>query len=462
MFSEWRTYPVEILRLLVSVFIGLMTSSFLVAPALAEELPSLERALLQQSPKILEFARKQGYHNIGVLKFRIREGDNGTPSDHNGLLNRNLAERLELALILKNRPMAPVGIIHDASRVAAKIPGASHLNAVGRAKLFSVAYALAWGTEAVNSDAFLTGAVQISSDYKKAMVGISAFGRNDSKLQDVVRFSASLSANDLVEVGASFTTRSVFGGGEIQLSAEQREAKVLEAASNHAALIRTNPVKHPLNDPSAPIRLVVHYDGKPVALEFRDRGAFVKEPAERQKVAFVLHRTNPADQTRYAVVLRLNGENTLRRERVKDIDCTKWILEPGAAPITVEGFQLDERQRLQFQVLSRQASQAKEMDYGADVGTISLVVFQEQSATTPAIAQDLLDEEAEDFAILSRGTFPAKQPESLEALKSQLAHSSLGRGLITEGRTETGAIRKVNFNADPLPVMAATITYYSK
>jgi len=446
-------------RLLRGLWVCLLGSCSLAAVR-GDELPSLEKALLQQSSTILKFAQQQGYKNLGVLKFRIREG-NGKPSDRNGLLNRNLAERLELALILKNRPLTPVGIIHNASDVAAKISGASHLTAAGRQNLFSTTYPLAWGTTKVTPDAFLVGVVLVETDFKTVLVGISAFGRNDEKLRDVVKFSASLTTNELVEIGASFNTRSVFGGGAVKFSAGEREKKAADAAAQQTELIKSDRASHPLNEKSSPVTLTVQYDGSSVPIEFRDGGAYIREPSERQKVTLTLLRTNSADKGRYAIVLKVNGENTLYRQRLKDLDCSKWILGPNSGSIKIEGFQLDDQQRQQFQVLSQQASRAREMDYGADVGTISLVVFQEQGPATPAPEPvNILDEEAEDFAILSRGTFPKVQPESLEALKSQLAQSSTNRGLITEGQTVAGAVRKVTFEVDPVPIMAASITYY--
>lgn len=455
---------------LLGILIALVAGTFFPPAAQADELPTLERAILKQAPRILQFAREHGYTNIGVLKFRIREG-NSQPSDRNGLLNRNLAERLELALIIKNKPLSPVGIVHNASDVAATLKGATHLTAVGRKQLFTSTYPLAWGSTKVVPDAFLVGSVQITADYKSALVGISAFGPDDQKLKDVVKFPASLTTTELVEVGASFGTRGFVTGAKVELSSQNHEAKASEEASQQAALIKTNPARHPLNDTSSPVILTIQYDEQQIPIEFRDGGAFVKEPTERQKVTLTLQRRNPADNNRYAVVLRVNGENTLYRERQKDLDCTKWILEPASPSIQVEGFQLSDQQRQRFRVLSTQGSRDTAMDYGADVGTISFVVFQQQSAATPSPAPpELLSEreanEADDFAILSRGMFSSQPPESLEAFKTQLekqlVHSSQSRGLITDGQTVAGAIRKVTFDANPLPLMAATISYYAK
>lgn len=137
----------------------------------------LERQLIHAAPALLKFAQEKGYKNVGVLKFRIKKGDRpGT--DRAGTLNTNLALRTELALILANSVREPLGIVHDASAVAAKIPGASHLTQEGRQKLFTAKYPLAWGTESVEPDAFFTGAVAMDADLSSMTVALVAFDRS--------------------------------------------------------------------------------------------------------------------------------------------------------------------------------------------------------------------------------------------------------------------------------------------
>jgi hypothetical protein len=110
-------------------------------------------------------------------------------------------------------------------------------------------------------------------------------------------------------------------------------------------------------------------------------------------------------------------------------------------------------------VLSQAESQAKEIDYGEFVGTISVSVFQERTVA-PKPSPQLLTDEGEDFEILTRGVFPKEQPQNLGALKQQLAQSAT-RGLITEGATIARQVEKVKFNRDPIPIMTATIKYYN-
>src|SRR5262245_62069316 len=116
----------------------------LASPARAAELPTLERALVRQAKLLVKEFKARGYKNVGVLKFRIaRHGAKGF-SDNVGTLNTLAARRLEVALILANDAAKPVGIIRNASAVAARTRGANHLDAVKRKKLFKPKYTPAW------------------------------------------------------------------------------------------------------------------------------------------------------------------------------------------------------------------------------------------------------------------------------------------------------------------------------
>jgi hypothetical protein len=75
-----------------------------------------------------------------------------------------------------------------------------------------------------------------------------------------------------------------------------------------------------------------------------------------------------------------------------------------------------------------------------------------------------IDDTAEDVALISRSAMPEEQPQNLAALKFVIregaGRSRLGRGMIAEGGKIGAAIRRVEFEPDPTPMMSATITYY--
>jgi hypothetical protein len=203
------------------------------------------------------------------------------------------------------------------------------------------------------------------------------------------------------------------------------------------------------------MKLDICYNGKSVPVTVEHGKARVAEPQEGDKVTFILSRSGNS-QERYGVVLKVNGENTLYKQRLSPELCTKWIFDPGAEPYTLEGFKTREASGERFRVLSRAESKESEVYYGADVGTIELVVFREKKVKEePKL---LLDDE-EDMALIHRGLLPDNPPANLGALRTQL-RQDLMRNVIGTGETISIQTNKVKFDTDPTPVMAVTIVYY--
>src|SRR5207248_6660621 len=93
---------------------------------------------------LVKHCQQKGYKTVGVLKF-LGAKEGGGLSDNLGTVNTLLARRLEVALVLANDPRNPIGVIDDASAVAAKTPGANHRTPEGRRILLAAPYKLAWG-----------------------------------------------------------------------------------------------------------------------------------------------------------------------------------------------------------------------------------------------------------------------------------------------------------------------------
>jgi hypothetical protein len=439
-------------------------------PASATASDALEKGLLEHAPAVLKTLKEKGYANVGVLKFRVKNGD-APATDRAGSLNLRLADKLELALILKNDIRAPIGVVRRASAVAGTIPGASHLTSDGRQLLFRDGYPLAWGDTKVAPDAFLTGVAAISPDMTTMTVAIVCFDKSSEALSKIVSFDIQPDVEDLLEVGESFAVRGVFAAAQITnvapaarkdqatVEAVQTSLKIRQETANSAA--PTNSSLHPLSpgNAEAPVALEVRYDGRPMPLEFRGGAAFLQEPAENQKVTFLVRRKGDV-KSRLGVVLKVNGENTLYRQKLEDPQCTPWVMAPAMKEFEVKGFQTDTNVAQEFRVLSAAQSKAREMDYGEHVGTISVTVFHELTVT-PKPSADLLEEDGEDFAVLSQGKFPATTPKNLGSLRAQLSQSS-NRGLIVEGANIGSKIDTVQFKLDPVPVMSGVIRYYGK
>jgi len=415
------------------------------ARAQEPKVESLNRALLQHAPAVLGYLQKNDCKSVGVLKFRVRIGD-GKLTDSAGPINLAVANELEIALALSraNDSKNPIGIARRASEVAATIPGASHITPEGREKLFSKTYPLAWGKESVTPDAFLTGVVQVDADLRTMWVTICAFTKGAGKLEQVVEFKVACDPVQLADSGQSFLVRGLADNGTVVTT---------------AAKVKVGQVDHPWKDKTAPMHLDIRYNGKSVPVVIKDGRAWVAEPREGDKVELVLRR-NDASQEVYGVVLTVNGENTLYKQRLSPELCSKWIFGPGAAPYTIEGFKTDVASGEAFRVLSRAESKKNEVYYGADVGTFSLVVFRKKRGGDPP---KLLFDDEEDMAFVHRGIFPQGQPNNLSALRQQIRQpvdKEPLRGVIVGGEKITIQTEKVEFKADPTPVMALTITYY--
>jgi hypothetical protein len=431
----------------------------------------LERQLLKSSPAIMNALRDKSYQSVGVLKFRVKNGK-APATDRQGILNRRLAEKLELALILANKVSNPIGIVRDASATAATIEGATHLTAEGRAKLFTKDYPLAWGKTRVVPDAFLTGVAAMTTDLQSMTVVITSFDAKKLELEEVVRFDVKLDLEDLLESGESFTVRGVFDNASLKMTEDERkdkastEARVASIETKTETEAVTKPTQskvHPLSpqNADAPVTLEIRYDGKPQPIEFRGGAAFVVEPAENQKVTLLVRRKGTATG-RLGVVVKVNGENTLYQQKEPDPQCASWIMPADRKEIRIDGYQVDEKTLKEFRVLSEKESKAKEIDYGEFVGAISISVFKEKTATPkPQPLELALTDEGEDFDILKKGTQPGSTPANPGALRQQLAQTVATRGLIADGVVVDRKIATTAFEKDTIPVMSASVKYYN-
>ncbi len=428
----------------------------------------LDKQLLKQAHTVLATLKEKGHKNVGVLKFRIKKGTEPA-TDRAGTLNMRLAEKLEMALILANKIQDPIGIIRNANKTASTIAGANHLTQEGRKLLFSTQYNLAWGEEKVTPDAFITGVAFLDPSFQSMSVGLTMFDASGAELVPLTKFDAKPDLEDLLESGESFTVRGVFDQGSLDMTQDQRKDKATDEAVKATLLVKSETAGqskpsisklHPLSPghPDSPVSLEIRYDGKPQLIEFREGAAFVSEPNENQKVSFIVRRKGSA-RPRLGIVLKVNGENTLYRQKLPDAQCSPWIFEPSLNEFGVQGYQLDAGTLQQFKVLSQAQSKAKEMDYGEFVGTISISVLKEQTAE-PKASLELLAEDGEDFAILTRSTFPSKPARNLSALRHQLADSTT-RGLIVEGAVVQQSVKVAQFKGDSIPIMTATVKYYN-
>jgi hypothetical protein len=435
---------------------------------------TLEQELVKVAPKLIGYLQGKGFKNVGVLKFQVQK--DGVLSDNVGPLNLAIARRLEVALALANDndEQTQIGLLKDANAVAAGIQGASHLTAEGRRKLFSKRYPLAWGDEEVEADAFLTGIAVLDPGLDKMKLHVIVFGKDEDSRKSIQHLDVAVDPSLLVETGSSFLLRGAADDG-LPPKIVPEKGKTLPKEVKEAVTAAKQDAKKalaPEKGKTLPVTVDIGYGSPPppgtkekgkflrVNLDFKDDRAVIPEPAEGQEVVLVVRRDN--SKARYGVVVMVNGENTLFKERIKPLDCTKWVLEPGQKPFVIRGFRT-ETSLLPFKVSSVAASKANEVNYGPDVGTISVVVFRESGGGEPP-ANLPPDEEA-----VVRGLLPAGPVKDAAALKEALRKGAGDaaqkkklalRGLIESQEAATAKeLERAEFIPDPIPIQSLVISY---
>ena len=442
------------------VIVAIIASAWVAATACAA---TVGEEMLQAAPEIIEHLKTHRVRTVGVLKFQSAVGD-GKPTD-DGEFNHFLANRLEAALILKMDIKQPILLVRQATATAAQTPGADHLTAAGRDKLFSAKYRPAWGDsqQTVSVDAFLTGVVRLQPDGSLKVELMTVRLKDGVHVLRVLR--ADSDVHTLRQTGRSYTTRGLFDDGRVEVGPEQVRLKDVaaqeQARQTPNAVLQDPAANHPANPATSPAILVqVDYDGVEQRVEFRDGDAWIVEPRERQTVTVTIRR--PKHDQRFSgplgVTLKVNGESTIERDRSSDFYCNKWILGPGATTIVKGYLKPDGRTSEPFAVLSREQSTAAEPRYGFDVGTISWSVYQSIPAEkTTLVAAN------EKNAPLAQGVLPSKEYNDLAGLKYAIARpASANRGLIVADQTNsvTTPTQTVAFHADPREILHGVLRYY--
>ena len=236
-----------------------------------------------------------------------------------------------------------------------------------------------------------------------------------------------------------------------------------------------------------PIRTATASGGAAHQGSRRGRPGTVAEPKEGQKVTLKLENKGSEQM---AVVLKVNGMNTIFQETQDPLNCTKWVLEPGKT-YNIRGFYTGETgdNLLPFKVLSDEESKAKaeEMKDNTAFGCVEIFVFRSGTGTgtTPEDeektisrhvsfrgtkreitkghsaprnvkeAQDPVRHEVPDPA--QRRQAPAR-PRGREAAPRSSPAAAIGT---VEGSTEKGGDLKRTDFANPSEVYSLKIRYYT-
>ena len=359
-------------------FLALAAILAIVLPARADH-DIIDENFKKVAPEILDKVRATNAKNVGVLKFLVQRGDS-KPDDAVGELNMGLADRLEAALILAS-PNEKIGIIHRASMAVVENMNrnANHGTCEGRKALFSDDYPLAWGSKKVPASAFVTGFATISKDLRKITIQLEIFGEDGVVERLGEPIDVPTTCRSLVEAGYSYVLTeaaapNIFAGARGGLKNKGTALK-LKAEDEVAALGQALALNDPMKTDGVkltaatavtecPVKLTIKYNNEEVQVE----GDRVREPGEKDKVTFHLKNTDPA--VMYAVVLKVNGKNTLFSEDAEPAQCLKWILPPGGS-VDVIGFQDDNADAIPFKILSSKESEENVVRYGDLGGTLS-------------------------------------------------------------------------------------------
>ncbi len=433
------------------------------APLSSVRAAEIDTPLKPLAADILLYAqhKDRGWKNIGVLNFRVKVGG-GKESWNVGRLNTIMAVRLENALILQNSSDSPIGITRNAGEAAIKQFGKiDYMTPQGRKKLLKGRYPLAWGNAKVKVDAFLTGVVEVSNDYKTVVVKLEVFDQNNMKLRPLpVPLTGPPPVVGKYICSKEFacfkisSDRGILADLEVPFSLASRKTKL----SLDTDLFTFPQKKKPGTKTPAHVRLSklldfrIHYSQpgretfRPVAVQQMKTAQGTMQyraptPTPKQKVRFTLE----AKEKSLGVVVLVNGLNTIGKEKLRaPQNYSRWILKPNVK-YTLQGFYTTKGVRF-FEVRKQEEAPDQLMDQ-TNLGKITIYVFR---------SGEKADENKTDM--LWR---PKKS--SLRKLKSTLAAPAFNtRGVIVDTETEQPRDIKLEDFPNPQWFASKTITYFER
>ena len=428
---------------------ALLSLLLLAGPVAADPLAVV---LKHNAPAALRKLKDKGFANVGVLPFAGGKGDLGE-------LGRTLAARTAQALTLANTDDA-FTVLQDPHQQARSVKGVSPLTADGRKGYFALDYRPGFGQDRVPAAALLAGSAELSADLKTLTFKLRVCGPS-GELEDLSdALTADADATLLGEAGRSYAVPKAKRAALVTGAAAEA---VRESAAETVKVVATAPARTPRSNPAldaCPIKWGIHYDGKPQTAD----GDRVPEPDEKVEAEFVL--SNPSKDETFAVVLLVNGENTLGRERVAVEKCRKWVLPPESE-VVVKGFQADGQAADKFLVVPADDQRVKE---SAELGLFRLVVFAgkvedgPEPKPAPKPARQIPHEELIASARLPDA--PSDDfPQTRKGLLAQLTLKTGGlrntRGVIVGGEKVESKTTVVRFVPEgESPVADITLRYH--
>jgi hypothetical protein len=321
-----------------------------------------------------------------------------------------------------------------------------------------------WGNTSVTPDVFVTGVARVDDDLKSIKVSLVSFDRKSKAPEPVGKeFTAGVQAGQLGEMGESFALRGAFDADDTTSAPAPADAPPPPPSrpAELAAEVKHQKQTHPLQPRACPVSLEFRYDGKPVEIDFRNGKGLVPTPLPGQKVELVLTRDHAPDT--YGVVLKVNGENTIGRQVLPDVECRKWVMPPGCKPYTIRGYQTGNSTAEEFKVATGRETAKLAVNYGADVGTVTLTVFQNlkgKPPTPPADDYSTKVDAVRSQVVPQKNTFDQLYGELTNEVGSKGLIGAEDGGLVVPGGTVENQVKKSKFVPDPTPLASVTVVYY--
>lgn len=339
----------------------------------------IDTQLYKQAGKVMDELARQGYKNVGILKFQVKKPSAEKPSLMVGRLNIGMATRLENALILNVNENNPIGITRGASQVAAqKNATATYLTENGRKTLFNTRFPMAWGNKDISVDAFVTGLVEVSRDMRKTTVIIQSFDRKHvSPIRELTRFTVDTDRGVLCDINQNFvitkrTLKTLARDGDLTANELDNAAANADNQSG-SALARVREY----------LDFTILVDGVPTVVGPDDR---LPTPAAQQRVIFKVKNIKPHS---IGLLLRVNGMNTLNMERDEKNDLREyswWVLEPNK-DYEIRGFYPSRDRTLPIVAMPAEFVN-RDAQLGENVqrhGFIQLDIFENVAAEEPGV-----------------------------------------------------------------------------
>lgn len=385
---------------------------------------NLDRELLRKVPEVVKYLQSNGYENVGVLKFRLQRGAS-RPVYRSTLINQSLADRFENAIILAMDSRSPFNVITNASQTAAAAaPTADYRTASGRKELFKVRYRVPLKVKNphVLADAFVTGKVVTTPDCKELIVSVEVFDRKSPEtVKRILQFKVASDRSMLADLGRGFSLSRISfarGGSVNDVFEELDDFEGIESLTELEEDLDISP-----SDVTAgfPVKLRILYDGAAqhldVSPELGAANYVVKDPKEGQKVQFEVENTTSKP---LAIVLTVNGINTLYREEGDAYQMSRWILQPNRT-YRIRGFyDRSHREFNEIVGLSEEESKDKLETLGELAGLIHLYVYQEadgDNASTPLVSTSLNPPQAYTTSASSWSEYQGGLAKSMKASK---------------------------------------------